>query len=189
MNNISDELDWKGGAWPGKLEEFLREADNVIGALLRDIEDYGAPALIAKNWAAEYKRKRAKVAPAPQLSMSMFASIADYRTAVLAQKLHAPLPARMNDKMRAFIEGMSVSVDVSTGEHDAGHRYFGTVTEVMDDLDDKHGVTLLVQDAEPNFTRPVLPEDTLDRLLIGKATEGDQMLAYNVLTTLPKGKP
>jgi hypothetical protein len=57
----------------------------------------------------------------------------------------------LTDEMRDFIEGMSVSVDVSTGEHDAGHRYFGTVTEVMDDRFDKHGVTLLVQDAKPNF--------------------------------------
>lgn len=58
---------------------------------------------------------------------------------------------------RELITGMSVSVDVSTCEDDAGHRYFGTVTEVMDDPDDKHGVTLLVQDAEPNFT-PAAPE-------------------------------
>lgn len=57
----------------------------------------------------------------------------------------------MRDELRNMIEGMSVSVDVSTGDHDAGHRYFGTVTEVMDCRDDKHGVTLLVQDAEPNF--------------------------------------
>ena len=58
---------------------------------------------------------------------------------------------RMCDATRSFIEGMSVSVDVSTGDHDAGNRYFGTVTEVMDAPDDKHGVTLLVQNAEPNF--------------------------------------
>ena len=47
-----------------------------------------------------------------------------------------------------------MSVDVSTGDHDAGHRYFGTVTEVMECQGDKHGVTLLVQDAEPNFAAP-----------------------------------
>ena len=58
---------------------------------------------------------------------------------------------RLSDELRNMIEGMSVSVDVSTGDHDAGRRYFGTVTEVMDDISDKHGVTLLVQDAEPNF--------------------------------------
>jgi hypothetical protein len=58
---------------------------------------------------------------------------------------------RMRDEMRAFIEGMSVSVDVSTCEQDADRRYFGTVTEVMDDRFDKHGVTLLVQNAKPNW--------------------------------------
>lgn len=61
---------------------------------------------------------------------------------------------RMPDGLRDLIEGMSVSVDVSTGEDDSGNRYFGTVTEVMDDEFDKHGVTLLVQDAKPNFDTP-----------------------------------
>lgn len=59
--------------------------------------------------------------------------------------------------MREWLEGMSVSVDVSTGDHDEQHRYFGTVTEVMDAPADKHGVTLLVQDAEPNFAAPAAP--------------------------------
>lgn len=57
-----------------------------------------------------------------------------------------------------FITGMSVSVDVSTGDHDSGNRFFGTVTEVMEESGDKHGITLLVQNAEPNFVRaPVVP--------------------------------
>ncbi|WP_137917117.1 hypothetical protein [Hydrogenophaga sp. 2FB] len=59
----------------------------------------------------------------------------------------------MHERYRALIEGMSVSVDVSTGEADAGHRLFGTVCEVMDDPQSKHGVTLLIQDAEPNYVR------------------------------------
>lgn len=67
-----------------------------------------------------------------------------------AQQPDEPMPEYLRD----MITGMSVSVDVSTGEHDAGHRYFGTVTEVMDDSHDKFGVTLLVQDAEPNFKAP-----------------------------------
>lgn len=65
---------------------------------------------------------------------------------------------RMSHNMRDFIEGMSVSVDVSTGDHNAHHRYFGTVTEVMDDDYDKHGVTLLVQDAKPNFVIKEAPK-------------------------------
>ena len=56
------------------------------------------------------------------------------------------------DAIRDRIVGMEVSVDVSTCEEDAGHRYFGTVTEVMDGSSaDKFGVVLLVQDAKPNY--------------------------------------
>ncbi|VUZ28989.1 Uncharacterised protein [uncultured Comamonas sp.] len=60
-----------------------------------------------------------------------------------------------------LVTGMSVSVDVSTGDDDAGNRYFGTVTAIQEDLNDKHGLTLLVQDAEPNFT-PQEPADARD---------------------------
>ena len=70
----------------------------------------------------------------------------------LAEIAYAAQQAAAGATLRSMIEGMSVSVDVSTGDHDAAHRYFGTVTEVMECQGDKHGVTLLVQDAEPNFT-------------------------------------
>lgn len=63
-------------------------------------------------------------------------------------------PVAIKEQLLEKIEGMSVSVDVSTGDHDFGQRYFGTVTEIMDCPNEKHGVTLLVQDAEPNFTTP-----------------------------------
>ena len=56
------------------------------------------------------------------------------------------------DNIQEILGGMEVSVDVSTGEDDAFHRYFGTITEVMECADEsKYGVMLLVQDAEPNF--------------------------------------
>lgn len=70
------------------------------------------------------------------------------------------LPVGSAIDLRSLIEGMSVSVDVSAGHHDEGRRYFGTVTEVMECPEDKHGVTLLVQDAEPNFT-PGSQDDAL----------------------------
>jgi|GEM_PF-3232914 len=75
----------------------------------------------------------------------------------LGAKAAPAAPSRMSDEMRRFIEGMAVSVDVSTCDADEGHRYFGTVTEVMDDITDKHGVVLLVQSAKPNFTAPAVP--------------------------------
>ncbi|MBJ8706269.1 DUF551 domain-containing protein [Citrobacter freundii] len=49
------------------------------------------------------------------------------------------------------IEGMEVSLDVSTCDADAGHRYFGTVTEISELETAKNGFILLVQDAKPNF--------------------------------------
>lgn len=60
------------------------------------------------------------------------------------------------------IEGMEVSVDVSTCDTDAGHRYFGTVTEISELDTAKNGYILLVQDAKPNFKQagnsPVAPD-------------------------------
>lgn len=60
------------------------------------------------------------------------------------------------------IEGMEVSVDVSTCDADSGHRYFGTVTEISELDTAKNGYILLVQDAKPNFkltgNSPVIPD-------------------------------
>ncbi|MDA8481061.1 hypothetical protein NNO04_20525 [Citrobacter sp. Awk 4] len=56
-------------------------------------------------------------------------------------------------KLLELIEGMEVSVDVSTCDADAGHRYFGTVTELSELDGAKNGYILLVQDANPNFER------------------------------------
>ena len=80
-----------------------------------------------------------------------------WQAAIASMAVIDPETGGMATWCRDMIEGMSVSVDVSTGDDDAGHRYFGTITEVMDDPYDKHHVTLLVQDAAPNFnTNPVL---------------------------------
>ncbi|MBV5192500.1 ead/Ea22-like family protein [Escherichia coli] len=50
-----------------------------------------------------------------------------------------------------LIEGMEVSIDVSTCDADLGNRYFGTVTEALELDTAKNCYILLVQDAEPNF--------------------------------------
>ncbi|MCM5511712.1 ead/Ea22-like family protein, partial [Escherichia coli] len=61
-----------------------------------------------------------------------------------------------------LIEGMEVSIDVSTCDADLGNRYFGTVTEASELDTAKNGYILLVQDAEPNFdvngNSPVIPD-------------------------------
>ncbi|ENE6502185.1 DUF551 domain-containing protein [Salmonella enterica] len=60
-------------------------------------------------------------------------------------------PVISRDELLELIEGMEVSVDVSTCDADAGHRYFGTVTEIYELETAKNGFILLVQDAKPNF--------------------------------------
>ncbi|ECT9241779.1 DUF551 domain-containing protein [Salmonella enterica subsp. enterica serovar Schwarzengrund] len=90
------------------------------------------------------------------------------------------------------VEGMEVSVDVSTCDADAGHRYFGTVTEVSELDTAKNGYILLVQDAEPNFkptgNSPVardgwvpvserMPEREVD-VQVYCAEKKEQMVAY-----------
>ncbi|WP_247183005.1 ead/Ea22-like family protein [Escherichia coli] len=61
-----------------------------------------------------------------------------------------------------LIEGMEVSIDVSTCDADLGNRYFGNVTEASELDTAKNGYILLVQDAEPNFDvngkSPVTPD-------------------------------
>ncbi|WP_212645694.1 hypothetical protein [Delftia sp. PE138] len=83
-------------------------------------------------------------------------SAAAARLAAAPQAPAAPLidgEGCLSDELRELITGMTVSVDVSTGEHDAGNRLFGEVTEVMeyDGGSDKHKVVLLVQSPEANF--------------------------------------
>lgn len=51
----------------------------------------------------------------------------------------------------SIVEGLAVSVDVSTGDHDSGNRYFGYIGEVMECETEPRGVILLVHDVEPNF--------------------------------------
>ena len=59
----------------------------------------------------------------------------------------------------ALVTGMEVSIDVSTGEHDSGHRLFGVVTLVQENQKSKHGLILLVQEPEANF-KEVLAQRT-----------------------------
>lgn len=70
-------------------------------------------------------------------------------------------PVSFTDWLPELIEGMDVSIDVSTCDADIGNRYFGTVTEVSELDIAKNGYILLVQDAEPNFdvngNSPVIP--------------------------------
>ncbi|EKG7302877.1 DUF551 domain-containing protein [Escherichia coli] len=71
-------------------------------------------------------------------------------------------PVNQTYNLPELIEGMEVSIDVSTCDADLGNRYFGTVTEALELDTAKNGYILLVQDAEPNFdvngNYPVTPD-------------------------------
>lgn len=68
-----------------------------------------------------------------------------------AAMLQGTEPVSQTYNLPELIEGMEVSIDVSTCDADFGNRYFGTVTEVSELDTAKNGYILLVQDAKPNF--------------------------------------
>lgn len=87
---------------------------------------------------------------------------ADMWNACRAAMLQGAEPVSQTYELPELIEGMEVSIDVSTCDADAGNRYFGTVTEVSELYTAKNGYILLVQDAKPNFdvngNSPVTPD-------------------------------
>lgn len=91
-----------------------------------------------------------------------YASYAVGWNACRAAMLQGAEPVSQTYKLPELIEGMEVSIDVSTCDADAGNRYFGTVTEVSELYTARNGYILLVQDAKPNFdvngNSPVTPD-------------------------------
>ena len=79
-----------------------------------------------------------------------------------AAMLQGSQPVSQTYNLPELIEGMEVSIDISTCDADLGNRYFGTVTEASELDTAKNGYILLVQDAEPNFdingNSPVTPD-------------------------------
>ena len=96
-----------------------------------------------QSWHAyqEYKKHKEQL---EKLSIELEA--AKQRVAELEAK-----PVSQTYNLPELIEGMEVSIDVSTCDADLGNRYFGTVTEALELDTAKNGYILLVQDAEPNF--------------------------------------
>lgn len=90
--------------------------------------------------------------------LALVTELQELRTAML----QGTEPVSQTYNLPELIEGMEVSIDVSTCDADAGNRYFGTVTEVSELYTAKNGYILLVQDAEPNFdvngNSPVTPD-------------------------------
>lgn len=99
----------------------------------------------------------AKANPATVLELLDELEAAEKRIAELEAE-----PVSQTYNLPELIEGMEVSIDVSTCDADLGNRYFGTVTEALELDTAKNGYILLVQDAEPNFdvngNSPVTPD-------------------------------
>ncbi|HIH3365307.1 TPA: DUF551 domain-containing protein [Escherichia coli] len=97
--------------------------------------------LTIKRWRETYGPGSNVVLPAEEAEELARIALASLEAEPVSQTYNLP----------ELIEGMEVSIDVSTCDADLGNRYFGTVTEVLELDTAKNGHILLVQDAEPNF--------------------------------------
>ncbi|EHZ9645284.1 DUF551 domain-containing protein [Escherichia coli] len=97
--------------------------------------------LTIKQWRETYGPDSNVVLPAEEAEELARIALASLEAEPVSQTYNLP----------ELIEGMEVSIDVSTCDADLGNRYFGTVTEALELDTAKNGYILLVQDAEPNF--------------------------------------
>ncbi|EPQ8077790.1 DUF551 domain-containing protein [Escherichia coli] len=97
--------------------------------------------LTIQQWRETYGPGSNVVLPAEEAEELARIALASLEAEPVSQTYHLP----------ELIEGMEVSIDVSTCDADLGNRYFGTVTEALELDTAKNGYILLVQDAEPNF--------------------------------------
>ncbi|EHS3845633.1 molecular chaperone DnaJ [Escherichia coli] len=108
--------------------------------------------LTIKQWRETYGPGSNVVLPAEEAEELARIALASMEAEPVSQAYNLP----------ELIEGMEVSIDVSTCDADLGNRYFGTVTEALELDTAKNGYILLVQDAEPNFdingNSPVTPD-------------------------------
>ncbi|MHA6458116.1 DUF551 domain-containing protein [Escherichia coli] len=108
--------------------------------------------LTIKQWRETYGPGSNVVLPAEEAEELARIALASQEAEPVSQTYNLP----------ELIEGMEVSIDVSTCDADLGNRYFGTVTEALELDTAKNGYILLVQDAEPNFdvncNSPVTPD-------------------------------
>ncbi|EOX4622021.1 DUF551 domain-containing protein [Escherichia coli] len=108
--------------------------------------------LTIKQWRETYGPGSNVVLPAEEAEELARIALASLEAEPVSQTYNLP----------ELIEGMEVSIDVSTCDADLGNRYFGTVTEALELDTAKNGYILLVQDAEPNFdvngNSPVTPD-------------------------------
>lgn len=164
VDGTSDYL--KDGEWP---------IDNGI------IEVYAAPPVPV------VPEEKPMPNPLSMYTVDAVAAIAEVRgwNACRAAMLHGAEPVSQTYNLPELIEGMEVSIDVSTCDADLGNRYFGTVTEALELDTAKNGYILLVQDAEPNFdingNSPVTPDGWV---MVPKELTPEMMRAVQIRSEL-----
>ncbi|MGU6660841.1 DUF551 domain-containing protein [Salmonella enterica subsp. enterica serovar Newport] len=148
--NLDKALGVVGVALPESKEEFNFQIERWIQRLIDRVIRY----------ADEFKEQPAPVVPEEITDESTEQRLMGRRwahsfcagwNACREAMLQGDEPVSQTYNLPELIEGMEVSIDVSTCDADAGNRYFGTVTEVSELDTAKNGYILLVQDAEPNF--------------------------------------
>ncbi|HFL4076264.1 TPA: DUF551 domain-containing protein [Escherichia coli] len=148
VQSIQAGFDWDAG------QVMIFPAQPLTTLTPEQVADITDSVRKGQSWHAyqEYKKHKEQL---EKLSIELDA--AKQRVAELEAK-----PVSQTYNLPELIEGMEVSIDVSTCDADLGNRYFGTVTEALELDTAKNGYILLVQDAEPNFdvnsNSPVTPD-------------------------------
>ncbi len=145
---------------------MLRDMDVEISAELEEEEEIYRDGIRKCIAALRYHHKRAETCSngytGSTLEEDTLKSINFLKRNNIATMLQGAKPVSQTYNLPELIEGMEVSIDVSTCDADLGNRYFGTVTEALELDTAKNGYILLVQDAEPNFdingNSPVTPD-------------------------------
>ncbi len=145
---------------------MLRDMDVEISAELEEEEEIYRDGIRKCIAALRYHHKRAETCSngytGSTLEEDTLKSINFLKRNNIAAMLQGAKPVSQTYNLPELIEGMEVSIDVSTCDADLGNRYFGTVTEALELDTTKNGYILLVQDAEPNFdingNSPVTPD-------------------------------
>ena len=150
---------------------MLRDMDVEISAELEEEEEIYRDGIRKCIAALRYHHKRAETCSngytGSTLEEDTLKSINFLKRNNIAAMLQGAKPVSQTYNLPELIEGMEVSIDVSTCDADLGNRYFGTVTEALELDTAKNGYILLVQDAEPNFdvngNSPVTPDGWISR--------------------------
>ncbi|HFP2055379.1 TPA: DUF551 domain-containing protein [Escherichia coli] len=134
----------------GKSTYRIIKGEKAMKLLPLGTKFYTAPPVIQADVAQAIENLKQKLVECNRYNYCADA-VKGVEDACHAAMLQGIQPVSQTYNLPELIEGMEVSIDVSTCDADLGNRYFGTVTEALELDTAKNGYILLVQDAEPNF--------------------------------------